>query len=98
VSDDLAARDLGLVGNQRLEPLVADPRGDDVRRLLALLRRLEETERAEYAVAGLDQVVAREPGQLLQLRDEGLVDPIEPPDALRPDVTTRRGSAEPPRL
>jgi 2-oxo-4-hydroxy-4-carboxy--5-ureidoimidazoline (OHCU) decarboxylase len=74
VSDDLAARNLGLVRDQRLKLLVADPRGDDVRRLLALLRRLEETERAEDAVAGLDQVVAREARQLLQLRDEGLVD------------------------
>jgi hypothetical protein len=44
VSDDLAARNLGLVRDQRLELLVADPRGDDLRRLLALLRRLEETE------------------------------------------------------
>src|SRR5687768_13787072 len=74
VSDDLAARDLGLVGDQRFELLLADPGDDDVRRLLALLRRLEETERAEDAVAGLDQPVAHEPRQLLQPRDEGLVD------------------------
>src|SRR5687768_8817470 len=60
VSDDLAARDLGLVRDHRLELLVADPRRDDTRRLLALLGCLEETERAEGAVAGLDQVVAGE--------------------------------------
>src|SRR5438093_6610519 len=74
VSDDLAARDLRLVGDDRLELLLADPVGDELRRLLALLRRLEETERAEDAVAGLDEEVAREPGHLLQLRDERLVD------------------------
>jgi len=74
VSDDLAARDLRLVGDHLLELLVANPAGDDLRRLLALLRRLEEAERAEYAVVGLDQVVPGEPGELLQLRDEHLVD------------------------
>src|SRR3990170_6281804 len=74
VSNDLAARDLGLVGENRLELLLADPRCDELRRLHTLLRRLEETERAEDAVAGIDQVVALEPGQLLELRDEGLVD------------------------
>ena len=37
VSDDLAARDLGLVRDHRLELLVADPGRDDARRLLALL-------------------------------------------------------------
>jgi hypothetical protein len=41
VDDDLAARDLGLVRNHRVELLVADPGGDDLRRLLALLRSLE---------------------------------------------------------
>src|SRR5688500_4183921 len=74
VSDDFAARDLGLVRDHRLELLVADPRRDDTRRLLALLGCLEETERAEGAVAGLDQVVAGEAGQLAELRDESLVD------------------------
>jgi len=74
VSDDLAARDLGLVGHQRVELLVTDPRGDDLRRLGALLGSLEETERAEDAVAGLDQVVTLKARQLAQLRNEGLVD------------------------
>jgi hypothetical protein len=44
VSDDLAARDLGLVGDHRVQLLVANPAGDDLRRLLALLRSLEEAE------------------------------------------------------
>jgi len=74
VSEDLAARGLGLVGDHRVELLVANPAGNELRRLLALLRRLEEAERAEDAVVGLDQPVAREPGELLQLRDERLVD------------------------
>src|SRR5688572_3537121 len=74
VSDDLAACDLRRVRDQRLEFLVADPGCYEVRRLLALLRRLEETERAEDAVIGLDQVVAGEAGQLAEHRDEGLVD------------------------
>ena len=69
MSNDLAARDLGLVGENRVELLLADPRCDELRRLQALLRRLEETERGEDAVAGIDQVVALEPGQLLELRD-----------------------------
>ena len=57
-SDDAAARDLGLVRNDRVELLVADPGCDGLRRLLALLRSLEETERAEDAVARLDEEVA----------------------------------------
>jgi hypothetical protein len=44
VSNDLAARDLGLVGENRVELLLADPGGDEFRRLHTLLRRLEETE------------------------------------------------------
>jgi hypothetical protein len=43
-SDDLAARDLGLVRDHPLELLVADPGRDDVRRLLALLSCLEKAE------------------------------------------------------
>src|SRR5947207_770862 len=35
---------------------------------------LEETKRAQYAVASLDQVVARETGELAKLRDERRVD------------------------
>src|SRR6476619_101330 len=73
-SNDLAARDLRLVGENRLELLLADPRCDELRRVDTLLRRLEETERGEHAVAGIDQVVALEPGQLVELRHEGLVD------------------------
>mgnify|MGYP003430081653 CR=1 FL=1 len=44
VSDDLATRDLGSVGDQRLELLLADPGRYDVRRLFALLGCLEETQ------------------------------------------------------
>src|SRR6478735_7097270 len=74
VSDDLAACDLRLIGDHRFELLVANPACDDLRRLLALRRSLEEAERAEDAVVGLDQPVAREPGELLQRRDERLFD------------------------
>ena len=55
----------------RLKLLLADPRCDELRRLHALLRRLEETERAEDAVAGIDQVVALEPGQLRRASARG---------------------------
>ena len=58
--DDLAARDLRRVRNHRIEVLVGDPLRDERRRLVGLLAGLEETERAEDAVAGLDQVVAGE--------------------------------------
>jgi hypothetical protein len=67
VSDDLAARDLGSVGDQRLELLVADPGRDDVRGLFALLGCFEETKRAEDAVTGLDQVVARKSAARVRL-------------------------------
>src|SRR5207342_261279 len=74
LSDDLAACNLRLVGDDRAEVLVAEPRGDELRRLHPLLRSLEEIERAEDAVPGLDQVVALESRELVQLREEGLVD------------------------
>jgi hypothetical protein len=45
VSDDLAARDLGRVGENRVELLLAEPRGGELRRLHTLLRRLRESER-----------------------------------------------------
>src|SRR6476646_10551520 len=73
VSNDLAARDLGLVGENRVELLLADPLCDELRRLHTLLGRLEVTERSEDAVAGIDQVVALEPRKLVELGDEGLV-------------------------
>src|SRR6188508_490737 len=74
VRDDLAARDLRRVRDRRGEVLVGDPRGDDLVRLLGLLGRLEETEGADDALTGLDQVVAGEAGELAQVRDERLVD------------------------
>ena len=43
VSDDLAARDLGLIGENRVELLLADPGGDELRRLHALLTRLDRS-------------------------------------------------------
>jgi hypothetical protein len=64
LSNDLAARDLRLVGNRLGEVLVADPLRDELRGLGVLLGRLEETERAQDAVVGLDQVVALEAGEL----------------------------------
>ena len=47
MSDDLAARDLGRVGNHRLELLVADPCRDDIRGLLALLLRSVQDRKSE---------------------------------------------------
>src|SRR4029453_6319944 len=74
LSNDLAARDLRLVGNRLGEVLVGDPLRDELRGLGVLLGRLEETERAQDAVVGLDQVVALEAGELAELRDERLLD------------------------
>src|SRR4029078_8760214 len=74
LSDDLAARDLGLVGHQRLELLIADPGVDELARLVALLTGLKEAEGAEDTVAGLDQKITLESRQLAQLRNESLVD------------------------
>src|SRR6266566_5853654 len=74
VRDDLAARDLRRVRNRRGEVLVADPLRHEVLGLVGLLPGLEETKRAQDAVAGLDQVVAGETGKLPELRDERLVD------------------------
>ena len=58
--NDLAARDLRRVRNQRVEVLVGDPLRDERLRLIGLLGGLEETKRTQDAVAGLDQVVAGE--------------------------------------
>ena len=69
-SEDLATGDLGLVGHEPVELLVANPGGDELRGLLGLLGGLEETEPGEDAVADVDKVVAGEAGQLSQLRDE----------------------------
>src|SRR6266513_1859624 len=74
VRNDLAARDLRRVRNQRVEVLVGDPLRDERLRLIGLLAGLEETKRAQDAVAGLDQVVAGETGELPKLRDERLFD------------------------
>src|SRR3954469_22042268 len=75
LSDDSTLRDHRRVRQQAVELLVADPGAADLGRLLALLGGVEEARRAEdRAVVRLDQVVALEPGQLAQLRDEGVVD------------------------
>jgi hypothetical protein len=74
VRDDLATRDLRPGRNRRVEVLVGDPLGDELRRLVSLLGGLEETDRAQDAVAGLDEVVAGETRELTELRDERLVD------------------------
>src|SRR6266536_2635883 len=74
LSNDLAARDLRRVGNRRAEVLVGDPLRDDLRGLFALRRSLEETKRAQDAIARLDQVIAGETGELAELRDERLLD------------------------
>jgi hypothetical protein len=74
VRNDPAARDLRRVRDRRGEVLVRDPLRDELRRLVGLLGGLEETERAQDAVAGLDEVVAGEAGELAELRDERLLD------------------------
>ena len=73
VSDDLAARDLlfgRIISSFSSRIQVATNFVES----MACSARLEETERAEDAVAGLDQVVTGEPGKLFELGDEGLVD------------------------
>src|SRR4051812_15327580 len=57
VSDELAARDLRRVRDDRVEMLVNEPLGDERRRLVSLRGGLEEPDRAHDAVAGLDEVV-----------------------------------------
>ena len=86
LGNDLAARDLRRVGNRRVEVLVGDPLRDELRGLVGLLGGLEETERAQDAVAGLDQVVAGEAGELAELRDERLVDLAD--DLVRAGMST----------
>ena len=54
--------------------LISDPLRRELSGLLGLLGGLEETERAQNAVAGLDQVIAAKTGELAKLRDERLVD------------------------
>ena len=71
MSNDLAARDLGLATTR--SSFSSDPPCDELS-THALLRRLEETERAEDSVSCLDEEIALEPGQLLELRDEGFAD------------------------
>src|SRR4029078_17265 len=75
--NDLTARDLRITRNHGAEVLVGDPLLHEARGCLGLVAGLEETERAQDAVAGLDEVVAGKPGQLAKLRDEGLVDLAE---------------------
>src|SRR6266498_1112482 len=72
--NDLAARDLRRVRNQRVEVLVADPLRDEGLGLVGLLCSLEETKRTQDDVAGLDQVVAGETRELAMFRDERLLD------------------------
>src|SRR4029077_18214612 len=71
--NDLTARDLRITRNHGAEVLVGDPLLHEARGGLGLVGGLEETERAQHSVAGLDEVVAGKPGQLAKLRDEGLV-------------------------
>src|SRR5438876_974042 len=47
--------------------------GGDASRVLGLAGGIEQAGRPDDAVAGLDQVVALEPGQLAQPRDQALV-------------------------
>src|SRR4029077_2988447 len=72
--NDLAARDLRITRNHGAEVLVGDPLLHEACGCLRLVGGLEETERAQYPVAGLDEVVAGKPGQLAKLGDEGFVD------------------------
>jgi hypothetical protein len=77
VRDDFAARDLRRVGQRRLELLLAYPVGRDAARLVALGRRLEEPDRDDDAVAGIDEVIATEARELAQAGRQGLVDLLD---------------------
>src|SRR5438477_638953 len=72
--DHLAEGDLRRIRKRALQLLVAHPTGREASRLVGMRRRIEEANRGHDAVAGLDQEVAVEPGQLAQLRDQRLVD------------------------
>src|SRR6188472_1114974 len=74
VDDDLAVRHLRRTLEDPLELLVAHPLGCDTRRLVGLRRGVEEADRAHDALAGVDQEVAAEAGQLAQTRRQTLAD------------------------
>ena len=63
----------GALGITVAEVLVVDPLRCELPGLLGLLGGLEETERAQNAVAGLDRH-SRQTRKLAKLRDERLVD------------------------
>src|SRR5439155_11561333 len=62
------------IRKRALQLLVAHPTGREASRLVGMRRRIEEANRGHDPVAGLNQEVAVEPGQLAQLRDQRLVD------------------------
>src|SRR5207253_8790697 len=72
VDDDLAVRHLRRILEDPLELLVAHPLGCDTSRLLGLGPRVEVADRAHDALAGVDEEVAAEAGQLAQARRQTL--------------------------
>ena len=74
VRDHRSGGDLRRVRKRGLEPLRTHPGRGDARRLVSLFRVLEQTDRGEDAVTGVDEVVAREAGQLAQRRQQAVAD------------------------
>jgi hypothetical protein len=74
VCNDLAGRDPRSVRDRRGQVLVGDPLRDNLLDSSACSDVSKRPIRAENAVAGFDQVVAGEAGELAELMDELVVD------------------------
>jgi hypothetical protein len=64
-------------GERRLELLLAHPDGRDAGRLAGLRGGVQEADRTQDAVAGLDEVIAAEARQLAQAGHESLLDLLD---------------------
>ena len=74
LGDDFAGRDARRVGERRLELVLAHPVGGDMARLVCVLSCVEDADRRQDAVSSVDEVVTAEARELLEARDEGLID------------------------
>jgi hypothetical protein len=73
VHDDFSAGDLRRVRECLLKVLLAHPVGRDAGRLVGLSLGVEEADRAEDDVAGIDQLIAAEAWQLAQPGKEAVL-------------------------